>query len=44
MIEPILLDGGKRIVPEDGAPPPDAARQVRYAGSYVQVCTEEPAS
>jgi dihydrofolate reductase len=43
MIEPILLGGGKRIFPEDGAARPLELVDVVTAGTGVQVCTYRPA-
>jgi dihydrofolate reductase len=44
MIEPILLGGGKRIFPEDGAARPMQLVKSITAGTGVQVCTYHPAS
>jgi dihydrofolate reductase len=44
MIEPILLGGGKRIFPEDGAARPLELVKVVAAGTGVQLCTYQPAS
>ena len=43
MIEPILLGGGKRIFPEDGAARPMQLVKSITAGTGVQVCTYQPA-
>jgi len=44
MIEPILLGGGKRIFPEDGAARPMQLVRAITAATGVQVCTYRPAS
>jgi dihydrofolate reductase len=44
MIEPILLGGGKRIFPEDGAARPMQLVKHATAGTGVQICTYRPAS
>ena len=44
MIEPILLGGGKRIFPEDGAARPMQLVKSVTAGTGVQICTYHPAS
>ena len=44
MIEPILLGGGKRIFPEDGAARPLQLVDSITTGTGVQVCTYRPAS
>ena len=44
MIEPILLGGGKRIFPEDGAARPLELVNCVTAATGVQVCTYRPAS
>jgi dihydrofolate reductase len=41
MIEPILLGGGKRIFPEDGAARPMELVKCATAGTGVQICTYE---
>lgn len=43
MIEPILLGGGKRIFPEDGAARPLELVDCVTAGTGVQVCRYRPA-
>jgi dihydrofolate reductase len=43
MIEPIVLGGGKRIFPEDGAARPMRLVKAITAGTGVQVCTYHPA-
>jgi dihydrofolate reductase len=43
MIEPIILGGGKRIFPEDGAARPMQLVKSITAGTGVQVCTYHPA-
>ena len=43
MIEPILLGGGKRIFPEDGAARPMQLVRCVSAGTGVQICTYHPA-
>jgi dihydrofolate reductase len=43
MIEPILLGGGKRIFPEDGAARPMELVKCVTAGTGVQICTYHPA-
>jgi dihydrofolate reductase len=43
MIEPILLGGGKRIFPEDGAARPMQLVSSVTAGTGVQLCTYRPA-
>jgi dihydrofolate reductase len=44
MIEPILLGGGKRIFPDDGAARPLELVESVTASTGVQVCTYRPAS
>jgi dihydrofolate reductase len=44
MIEPILLGGGKRIFPEDGAARPMQLVKCATTGTGVQVCTYHPAT
>ena len=44
MIEPILLGGGKRIFPEDGAARPMQLVNAVTASTGVQVCTFRPVS
>ncbi|HEV3368220.1 MAG TPA: dihydrofolate reductase family protein [Acidimicrobiales bacterium] len=44
LIEPILLGGGKRLFPEDGAARPMQLVNAVTAGTGVQVCTYRPAS
>src|ERR1700722_3720073 len=44
LIEPILLGGGKRLFPEDGAARPMQLVNAVTAGTGVQVCTSRPAS
>ncbi len=44
MIEPILLGGGKRIFPEDGAARPMQLVKSITAATGVQVCAYRPAS
>ncbi len=44
MIEPILLGGGKRIFPEDGAVRPMQLTKSVTTGTGVHVCTYHPAS
>jgi dihydrofolate reductase len=44
LIEPILLGGGKRIFPEDGAARPMQLVKSVTAGTGVQICTYRPAS
>ena len=44
MIEPILLGGGKRIFPEDGAARPLELVKVVTAPTGVHLCTYRPAS
>ena len=44
MIEPILLGGGKRIFPEDGAARPMELVKSTTAGTGVQLCTYHPAA
>jgi dihydrofolate reductase len=44
MIEPILLGGGKRIFPEDGAARPLQLVGCVTASTGVQICTYRPAS
>jgi len=44
MIEPILLGGGKRIFPEDGAARPMELVKSITAGTGVQLCTYHPAA
>ena len=44
MIEPVLLGGGKRIFPEDGAARPMQLVSSTTAGTGVQICTYHPAS
>src|SRR3954452_20149909 len=44
MIEPILLGGGKRIFPDDGAARPMQLVQTTTAATGVVVCTFRPAS
>ena len=44
MIEPILLGGGKRIFPDDGAARPMELVKSITAGTGVQLCTYHPAS
>ena len=44
MIEPILLGGGKRIFPEDGAARPMRLAKCVTAPTGVQICTYHPAS
>jgi dihydrofolate reductase len=44
MIEPILLGGGKRIFPEDGAARPMQLVTSVTAGTGVQACTYRPAA
>lgn len=44
MIEPILLGGGKRIFPDDGAVRPMRLVRCVTAGTGVQVCTYRAAS
>ena len=44
MIEPILLGGGKRIFPDDGAARPMQLVKCVTAGTGVQVCTYRPTS
>ncbi|MEP6660844.1 MAG: dihydrofolate reductase family protein [Acidimicrobiales bacterium] len=44
MIEPIMLGGGKRIFPEDGAARPMQLVKSVTAGTGVQICTYRPAS
>jgi dihydrofolate reductase len=44
MIEPILLGGGKRIFPDDGAARPLQLVNCVTASTGVQVCTYHPAS
>jgi dihydrofolate reductase len=43
MIEPILLGGGKRIFPDDGAARPLQLVNAVTTGTGVQVCTYQPA-
>jgi dihydrofolate reductase len=43
MIEPILLGGGKRIFPDDGAARPMQLVKCVAAGTGVQICTYHPA-
>jgi dihydrofolate reductase len=43
MIEPILLGGGKRIFPDDGAARPLKLVKTVTAATGVQVCTYQPA-
>jgi dihydrofolate reductase len=43
MIEPILLGGGKRIFPDDGAVRPLQLVNAVTTGTGVQVCTYQPA-
>lgn len=43
MIEPVLLGGGKRIFPEDGAAVPLRLASSRTAGTGVLLCTYVPA-
>jgi dihydrofolate reductase len=43
MIEPILLGGGKRIFPDDGAARPLKLVQAVTTATGVQVCTYQPA-
>ncbi len=43
MIEPILLGGGKRIFPDDGAARPLRLVNAVTTGTGVQVCTYRPA-
>jgi dihydrofolate reductase len=43
MIEPIVLGGGKRIFPEDGAARPMQLVNAATASTGVQVCTFRPA-
>ncbi len=42
MIEPILLGGGKRLFPEDGAARPMRLVTCRSAGTGVLLCTYQP--
>jgi dihydrofolate reductase len=44
MIEPILLGGGKRIFPEDGAARPWHLVKSTTTKTGVQICTYQPAS
>ncbi len=44
MIEPILLGGGKRIFPEDGAAQPLELVSCVTAATGVLLCTYRPAS
>ena len=44
LIEPIVLGGGKRIFPEDGAARPMQLVKTVTAGTGVQICTYRPAS
>jgi hypothetical protein len=44
MIEPILLGGGKRIFPEDGAARPMRLVKCVTAETGVQICTYHSAS
>ena len=44
LVEPILLGGGKRIFPEDGAARPLRLVNCATTGTGVQVCTYRPAS
>ena len=44
MIEPILLGGGKRLFPEDGAVRPLELVSAKTAATGVQVCTYRPAT
>ena len=44
MIEPILLGGGKRILPEDGTARPLELVKCVTTGTGVQVCTYQPVS
>jgi dihydrofolate reductase len=44
LIEPILLGGGKRFFPEDGAARPMQLVKAVTAGTGVQICTYHPAS
>ena len=44
MIEPIMLGGGKRIFPEDGAARPMELVKSVTAGTGVQLCTYHPAA
>jgi dihydrofolate reductase len=44
LIEPILLGGGKRIYPEDGAARPLQLVNSVTAGTGVQLCTYRPAA
>ena len=44
MIEPVLLGGGKRIFPDDGAARPLELVSVDKAGTGVLICTYKPAS
>ena len=43
MIEPILLGGGKRIFPDDGAARPMQLVSCITTGTGVQFCTYRPA-
>ena len=43
MIEPILLGGGKRIFPDDGAARPLELVSTQTAGTGVLICTYRPA-
>ena len=42
MIEPILLGGGKRVFPEDGAARPLQLIRCTTASTGVQICTYHP--
>jgi hypothetical protein len=44
MIEPLLLGGGKRIFPEDGAARPMELVNCVTAGTGVLLCTYRPSS
>jgi dihydrofolate reductase len=44
MIEPILLGGGKRIFPDDGAARPLQLVNCTTAGTGVQICTYRPSA
>ena len=43
MIEPIVLGGGKTIVPTDGAARPFGLVSATTAGTGVQICRYQPA-
>ena len=44
MLEPILLGGGKRIFPSDGAARPLELVSTATAGTGVLICTYRPAA